>query len=237
MAHYAKDLQRRLKVTAGILNDGEMDPGTIDGVVGERTLRAVDRVCTYAEGRAPVEPIVPARDPAPLLTYLRRHEADGAVQRQGVASAYDVVWGGINHMDRPQNRVGKPLTRLTVQEVLDWQDSIDAKYMSEAAGGYQIMEDTLRPLGHRGELFTADLQDRLALRLMDWQNLQNSPARLALKLAKTWASVPVLQPMQGRYKWLIRGESYYTGDGLNRANPEAADELEAVLAEVLTPTS
>ena len=62
---------------------------------------------------------------------------------------------------------------MTVREVLAWQDSIDPKYRSEAAGKYQIMEDTLRDEVGKGsvslnDVFNASTQDRLGVALLPW---------------------------------------------------------------------
>ncbi|MBL8593621.1 MAG: hypothetical protein JNK01_13125, partial [Devosia sp.] len=53
------------------------------------------------------------------------------------------------------------------------------------------------------------------------------------RLAREWASVPVLSRQQGAHRTVERGESYYAGDGLN-ASLARASEAEAVLAEVLS---
>lgn len=103
---------------------------------------------------------------APLLDFIAAHESEGAAKRLGI-SAYDVVWGGIAKADRPK----KPLSSMTVGEVLAWQDSIDKQYMSEAAGRYQIMEDTLRGLYSEAGLtlrsrFGKTEQNRLAVALL-----------------------------------------------------------------------
>lgn len=151
---------------------------------------------------------------------------------------YDAFWGGIQQADYPP----KQLTQLTVGDVLDWQDSIDRKYRSEAAGAWQILEDTLRgvyraagvPLSAK---FDEATQDRLGLELMRRRGLDDflagrlSLQRFATSLAKEWASLPVLHPMRGASRQLQRGQSYYAGDGLNKAIVKPQD-LEQVLLEI-----
>jgi muramidase (phage lysozyme) len=160
---------------------------------------------------------------APLLALIRRHESDSAVKPQGAASVYDVVWGGIKAKDRP-----KQLSAMTVGKVLWWQDLIDSRYMSEAAGAYQIMEDTLRTLKvSRDAIFDKATQDALCLQLLDrrgWDDCEAgriSPEAFGNELAKEWASLPVLTgPKKGR--------SYYAGDGLNKAHATVAEVLTAI---------
>jgi muramidase (phage lysozyme) len=121
---------------------------------------------------------------------------------------------------------------MTIQEVLDWQDSIDKLYMSEAAGKYQIMEDTLRPLYAKAglkatDLFNEENQDKLAICLMKGRGLdlylRGSIDEYAFcnNLAKEWASLPVVSGPK-------RGSSYYGGDGLNKALVAVEPFLEVV---------
>ena len=140
---------------------------------------------------------------APLLDFIAEKESGGD---------YNIVWGRIKKEDRPP----KPLTRMTIGEVLDWQDSIDPHYLSEAAGRYQILEDTLRGLYRSAGLglddyFNEANQDALAIALMrrrgytDWLSGKISTTKFANNLAKEWASLPVVSgPKAGR--------SYYDND-------------------------
>lgn len=136
---------------------------------------------------------------------------------------YDQVYGGIRSSDQPP----KPLTSMTVREVLAWQDSIDSRYMSEAAGRYQIMEDTLRDQVKKGNVsldqrFDSGTQDALAVSLMNQRGLASYQAGLigaedfAQELSKEWASLPAItQDRNGRS---AKGQSYYAGDGLNKSH-------------------
>lgn len=155
----------------------------------------------------------------PLLELIASGESNGD---------YNIVWGGIRSYDRPK----KPLVEMTVQQVLDWQDFIDRKYMSEAAGKYQIMEDTLRGLLHvvdPDDLYDEETQDKLAVALMRRRGLDRylsdemSIWSFGNSLAKEWASLPVVS---GRK----RGSSYYAGDGLNKAHIDVDDFLKALRA-------
>ena len=155
----------------------------------------------------------------PLLDFIAKPESGGD---------YNIVWGGIKRKDKPP----KPLVVMTIQEVLDWQDRIDPHYMSEAAGRYQIMEDTLRGLYKSAgltakSLFNEDNQDKLATQLLRRRGLEQymsgqiSANKFANSLAKEWASLPVVTgPKIGR--------SYYSGDGLNKSHVSVSDFVAAV---------
>ena len=68
----------------------------------------------------------------PLLEYIGNLESP---------RGYDAVLSEISQSRQPP----KQLTTMTIQEVLDWQERIDnGPQTSEAAGRYQIVEDTLR---------------------------------------------------------------------------------------------
>ena len=156
----------------------------------------------------------------PLLDFIARYESAGD---------YDIVWGGIKAAHRPP----KPLTTMTIGEVLAWQDSIDRHYMSEAAGRYQILEDTLRGIYASAGLSLSDKvsrrnQDRLAEEVLRRRVLDDYLAgridaeKFCNSLAKEWASLPVVT---GKNK----GRSYYAGDGLNKAHAPVDGFLRAVL--------
>ena len=95
----------------------------------------------------------------------------------------------------------KPLTTMTVNEVLAWQDSIDARSRSEAAGRFQIMEDTLRgylvpTMGLTGEeRFSREMQNAMAVALMrrrGWNPKSQSHVAMGNALALEWAALPLL---------------------------------------------
>lgn len=154
-----------------------------------------------------------------LLDFIAQPESGGN---------YDIVWGGINGEDRPP----KPLTQMTVREVLAWQDRIDPDYMSEAAGRYQIIEDTLRGLYRAAGVplsakFDEDTQDKLAVALLKRRGLDDylagdiTATQFANALAKEWASLPVVSGEK-------RGRSYYGGDDLNASHVSVDAFMEAV---------
>jgi hypothetical protein len=123
-----------------------------------------------------------------LLDLIGRHESGGD---------YNRVWGGIRREDYP----AQALTSMTVGQVLAWQDSIDHKYNSEAAGKYQIMEDTLRDLVRGNKVsvlakFDSATQDEIAVLLMERRGLgayragRISGAEFGQRLSMEWARFP-----------------------------------------------
>ncbi|GAA4218686.1 hypothetical protein GGQ68_002526 [Sagittula marina] len=147
----------------------------------------------------------------------------------------NIVWAGIKAKHRPP----RPLTTMTVQEVLDWQDSIDPLYMSEAAGEWQFMEDTLRGLYREAgvslrDTFDEATQYRLAYALLRRRGLDDyleghiTAEAFAQNLSKEWASLPCITvDRNGR---AASGQSYYAGDGLNKAHVSREDLLRHVRA-------
>lgn len=179
-------------------------PGSSPTVVASTRGAPAEAIEVGVDADAPV---------APLLAFIGRSEAPGG---------YDVVFSGIQRQHHPP----RPLTSLTVQEVLDWQDSIDRLYMSEAAGRYQVMEDTLRRLVREGKIrrstvFNARTQDEVALALLTeagWREFVNgrmSVERFGTAVAAVWAGLPALS---GKNK----GRSVYHGFNGNRATVRAA---------------
>ena len=135
----------------------------------------------------------------PLLDLLGRAEGAG----------YDTIVGFVRRSDYP----AKPITSMTVDEILAWQDSIDGKYNSEAAGRYQVMEDTLRGLKVQGvvngtDLFNSATQDKIAIALLKIRGLNRflngtiTSEQFGDNLSYEWASLPVMigpRAGQGRY--------------------------------------
>ncbi len=90
---------------------------------------------------------------------------------------------------------------MTVNEVLAWQERIDARSRSEAAGRFQIMEDTLRgylvpTMGLTGrEMFSPEMQNAMAVVLMKrrgWNPNSRSHVAMGNALALEWAALPLL---------------------------------------------
>lgn len=91
-------------------------------------------------------------------------------------------------------------------------------YGSSAIGRYQFMKATLQDLKKSmglsgGEKFTPELQDRMAIALLErrgltkWRAGEMTLEEFANNLAKEWASLPNMQT----------GRSHYAGDGMNKS--------------------
>jgi hypothetical protein len=145
-----------------------------------------------------------AADPRPLLDLIARHESESAAAVQGVASGYEVVvWQAFRVHPPP-----KPLTSMTVAEVLEWQAETIRRYRQKmqsrtgysAAGRYQIIRSTLHGLidsdWKMSDRFDAETQDLLALSLLRrrgwdrWLAGRLTDAAFADALSMEWASLP-----------------------------------------------
>lgn len=122
------------------------------------------------------------------------------------------------------------LTNLTLDEVLEWQDKHVADgAKSSAAGKYQIIRKTLSHLKDSlelsgDEIFDEDMQDSLALALMkqrgfdEFVNGDLSAEEFQKRLSMEWAALPKDNT----------GAGYYDGDGLNKANIQPGELLDAL---------
>ena len=138
-----------------------------------------------------------------------------------------------------QSKLPTPLTQMTLSEVITAGPGWNAQYGSSACGRYQFMNATLKSLklseGLDGsEPFSSALQDRLGYALLDQRGYEGfvigrvSRTAFGLALAEEWASFPVLEVCKGAHREVQRGETFYAGDGLNKAliSPE---QVEAAL--------
>lgn len=141
-----------------------------------------------------------------------------------------------------QHKLTTPLTSMTLGDVIDAQPSWTRAHGSSAAGRYQFMRATLiglsKELHLRGnQTFDPDLQDRLGYHLLKRRGYEAfmrgeiSRTEFGKRLAMEWASLPVLAPCKGSSREVLRGQSYYAGDGLNKSLI-APEQVEAVLDRV-----
>lgn len=163
----------------------------------------------------------------PILDLIGRYESRGD---------YDIVYGGIPREERPAK-----LTAMTIGQVLDWQRRVvNAGSESSAAGKYQIIRKTLTASVaalrmSEARLFDRATQDRLAMHLLTGRGMQRfldgqiDTDDMAIGLAKEWASLPVPHAMQGASRQIRAGQSYYAGDGLNKAHATVAEVEQALL--------
>ncbi len=149
---------------------------------------------------------------------------------------YEVIYG------HKQGKLPKPLTSMAVDEVIKAQPGWSRNHGSSAAGAPQLMRATLielkEELGLRGsQNLDADLQDRLAWHLLKRRGYEGfmagtiGRAEFGKRLAMEWASFPVLAGTKGQMRTVKRGQSYYAGDGTNKALV-APEVVEAVLDRV-----
>lgn len=153
---------------------------------------------------------------------------------------YDTIFG--NH----QRELKQPLTTMTLDQVITSGPHWTKAYGSSACGRYQFMTATLKQLRISEnltgrEIFAGDLQDRLGYALLDGCGYERfltgklSLIGFGLALAKEWASFPVLADCRGSRQRVRRGDTYYAGDGRNKALIKPGDVekiLEALPKEI-----
>lgn len=148
-----------------------------------------------------------------LLDFIAGYESGGD---------YNILYG---HHERG---LPHPITSMTLNQLLTAQIGWGREWGSSAAGRYQMMQPTLaglqKTLGLGGsEAFAPDLQDRLGYQLLKQRGYAGFMARqisliqFAKNVAEEWASMPVLAATQGAHRPIVEGQSYYAGDGLNKA--------------------
>jgi hypothetical protein len=149
---------------------------------------------------------------------------------------FDTVYGN------NQAKLPKPLTRMTIDEVIAAGSSWTRRFGSSACGKLQFMKATLQrlkaKLGLSGkELLDGPMQMALGYELLKERGfaefMAGSKSRTAfgLGLAQEWASFPVLAATKRNRRVLSRGQSYYAGDGVNHALVAPA-QVEAMLDRV-----
>lgn len=167
-----------------------------------------------------------------LLDFIGKIETG----RSGL-DAYTTVYG------HREGKLPKPITDMTIDELLAAQLRWGKNWGSSAAGKFQIIRKTLQGLARNLSLsgdtkFSKNTQDMLGLQLLKGRGYEKFVAgdltveAFALALAKEWASMPVLVPTQGAKIKVKAGQSYYAGDGLNKALVTPA-AFRAILEDVL----
>jgi muramidase (phage lysozyme) len=156
----------------------------------------------------------PAHEILSLIRVTETGRADG--------TAYETIYG------HNEAKLTKPITEMTVDEVQHWQPGFTKNFGSSATGAYQFMFATLKDLvaklGLTGEeIFNGGLQDELGYELLrrrgykPWAEAKTSTDTFMIGLAREWASFPVPSQMKGAHRTVKRGQSYYAGDGVNKA--------------------
>lgn len=162
-----------------------------------------------------------------LLTAIRSKEAP-----KGYGQVYSGAPGAKN----------VNVSVMTLDGVLAWQAMVKKKgTKSTAAGAYQFINATLKAtiaeMGLKGsEKWTPELQDKMAVYLMqkrgfgEYLDGKITAEQFANNLAKEWASLPVVTEIQGQKRKVKPGQSYYSGDGLNKAHHDPKAILALVKA-------
>lgn len=161
-----------------------------------------------------------------------------------------VILDGIGDIEAPrgyntiygnnQGKLTKQITSMTLDELIGHQTGFTKNFGSSASGRYQFMRATLLDLKKElklsgNQIFSADLQDRLGFHLLKrrkyelWALGVIGDDAFMVELAKEWASFPVPTAMKGAHRQLLAGQSYYAGDGLNKALVSVS-KVKAILA-------
>ena len=150
-----------------------------------------------------------------LLSPTRACTEDRVLDLIGALEApdgYNTVYYGVR-LQPP-----RPITTMSVGEVLDWQqETVRQRSISSAAGRYQLIRPTLQRLVDQGVVsrdtrFDAATQDRLGrhlLRETGYRAGDSSPV-VADRIARVWAALP-------RTSGTDPGRSFYEGIAGNHA--------------------
>ena len=166
-----------------------------------------------------------------LLNLIAKGESSAGVD------PYTSLWPGTSEPS---------LIQMTCSEVQRFQQQrIDQGYKSTACGRYQFIKKTLReairvsgidPLTTR---YTPDVQDYLILSILkqyrkldDWIAGSYPTDKFMIKLSQEFASIPVPYQLKGQSRTVNKGQSYYAGDGLNKAHHDP-DTLFQQLNDIL----
>lgn len=161
-----------------------------------------------------------------------------AIARRGISRSAGLLLEVIGTVEAPrgygviflnrQDRLPTPLPRMRLAEVIAAQAGWAATNGSSAAGRYQVIDRTLITISAELGLdpqsrYDAPLQDRIGHGLLTRRGFERFIARdlslaaFALELAQEWAAFPVLAQVEGAHRVLEPGETFYAGDGRNRA--------------------
>ena len=192
---------------SSMVDDGENPPVAPNPEV-EREVASVfkalldDKAPYNPKGQFTIAAIKNNPAAARLLDFIAGPESRGN---------YNAVFGNVGST--------RDLSGMTLDQVIaDAKARAKANGVSSATGRYQFMSYTLtdlkKELGMSGsERFTPELQDNLALALMErrgysqWMAGKLTTEQFANNLAKEWASLPNM----------ATGRSHYAGDGVNKS--------------------
>lgn len=172
----------------------------------------------------PKDPEGPPASPGPeptstgvqgLLDFIAKFESGGN---------YNAYFRHAKNQNAPQ------LTGMKLKNVLQWQRNyVRNGSPSSAAGKYQIIIATMQSLITKMELsedlrYSADTQESMGRALLRGRGLNDfrsgtiSADTFGNRVAMEWAGMPVLSAIKGSKGFTLKpGQSYYAGDGLNKA--------------------
>jgi muramidase (phage lysozyme) len=166
----------------------------------------------------------------PVLELIAKHEA--------VGGSYDSIY--------PSSKKDG-LSQMTIAQADAWQASTASSRGSAAAGRYQFMyiKDQAADAGiGPDEMFSPENQDKMAISLIEKKRgvtldmMKSNPDEAMIRLGMEWASLPMPKDMQGGSRSVKAGQSYYAGDGRNKAGASINEVRKAMGAvESVTPSN
>ena len=161
---------------------------------------------------------------APLLDFIAFYECNGN---------YNGYFGHANSSD-------PVLVTKTIAEIQSFQDNLRKQNgKSSATGRYQFMFNTVAGLIKNGvirrtDIFNTQTQDRMAIALLKGAGLgrylagRMSDVDFGVRVAAIWAAMPVPRTVHLKGRTVHPGQSYYAGDGLNKALASVDRFMEAI---------
>ena len=139
---------------------------------------------------------------------------------------YDQVYGGVK-LAPP-----RPITSMTVQEVMTWQRQATKTAVSSAAGRYQVIRETLNGVVKQGvvslnERYTPAVQDRIGAYLLAQTGYRDgdSSNKVLNRVSDVWAALP-------RVSGAGAGVSTYEGYAGNHALLDAQSYKQYAACEI-----
>ncbi|TXZ99650.1 peptidoglycan-binding domain-containing protein, partial [Vibrio cholerae] len=201
--------------------------GAVDGIVGKGTLLALDEALMDGWQVVSATQINWADSKFGILL--------GSVESKNDYSAYNKTKGGLKSFYRTN------LDKMTIVEVLKKQESRDIF----AAGRFQLIPDTLKDAINKLSIdtslvFDKNIQDKIfneylirvkRPEISEFLESTGSVEDAMYAWAKEFASAAVEKGRPiSKKRIAIGGESYYSGDGLNKAHL-SIDEMRKVLIQ------
>jgi muramidase (phage lysozyme) len=159
----------------------------------------------------------------PILDLIASKESGGS---------YTKMYGG---------KENPSLVNMTLQEVSTFQAAHAKKTGSAAMGRYQFMNALgqgaavgLKPT----DKFSPENQDKMAVglivnkRKVTLDMIKSNPDEAMIRLGMEWAAIGMPKSMRGHRRMVAAGETYYAGDGVNKAHITPA-QMRAAFAKTV----